>query len=234
MTLRVCVLPGQTSYEAAHQLQQNMVKERIADTCPDTLLFLEHKETLTVGRKRGAASNILKGDDVPVIQVERGGDVTWHGPGQLVVYPIIALQDDWADLRRYLGALETAVIALLSRLGLQARTDERNTGVWLPSPDGPPKKVCSIGIAARRWVTWHGLALNVSNDLRCFERINPCGLSAGVMTRLAAHLSPCPTLGELLKPLAEELSRALELPLEGRITTFELEAAGSLHKKAHP
>ena len=233
MSLRVCVLPGQTPYNVAHQLQQDLVEQRIAGTCPDTLLFLEHEQTLTVGRKRGAAANILQGQGVPVVQVERGGDVTWHGPGQLVVYPIIALRDDWADLRRYLRALEAAVIALLRRLGLEGRTDERNTGVWLPTPDGLPQKVCSIGIAARRWVTWHGLALNVSNDLRCFERINPCGLSAGVMSHLAAHLEPCPTLGELVSPLAKELAAALELPLEGRISAAELEAASSLHKKVH-
>lgn len=206
-------IEGPVPYTDAHALQRELIEQRARGEIEDTVLFLEHSDTITVGRARGALDNVLDASGIPVISVERGGDVTWHGPGQLVAYPIVALRGPWADLHRYLRAIERSVIDLLTELGLDARRDDRNTGVWLPQPQGPPRKVCSVGIACRRWVSWHGLALNVDPDLARFRQIRPCGFDPDVMTKLSSHLAPCPDLSSLVSPLASALARNLELPL---------------------
>ena len=207
-------LAGRVSYQRAHALQRSLLAARIAGEAPDTVLLLEHDPVITVGRRQHAADNVLQPGDVPVVPVERGGDVTWHGPGQLVAYPIVKLVGERADLHRHLHALEDAVISLIAELGLDPRRDARNTGVWLPDASGDNHKVCSIGIACRKWVTWHGLALNVDPDLGGFGRIHPCGFDAAVMTRLADHLAPCPSLDDLVEPLAHHLARTLDVPLQ--------------------
>ena len=203
-------LPGRTPYRVAHELQQRLVADRIADAIDDTVLLLEHDPVITVGRKREALANVLRPDGVDVVTVERGGDVTWHGPGQLVAYPIVKRDGPRRDVHKHLRALEDAVMGLLVDLGLDPTRDERNSGVWLPGEHGN-HKVCSVGVALRDWVTWHGLALNVTADLDGFARINPCGFDAGVMTRLADHLRPCPPLDALVAPLAAHLARALAI-----------------------
>lgn len=205
-------LPGLTDYREVHALQERLVAQRIAGEIDDTILLLEHAPVFTVGRARDAAQNILDPGNAPVVTVERGGDVTWHGPGQLVAYPIVDLRNRREDLHLHLHSLEEAVIDVLGANGLAAGRDERNTGVWLPSQDGAAKKVCSIGIACRRWVTWHGLALNVAPDPTVWSRINPCGFEATVMTRLTDHLDPCPPLDAWVEPLAAALTARLEIP----------------------
>lgn len=213
---RIVHLPGRSDYLEVYALQQRLVVARAAGAIGDTVLLVEHEPVITLGRARDASASVLPGATAPVVPIERGGDATWHGPGQLVAYPIVALQGARRDLHRHLHALEDAVIALLQGLGLAPGRDPRNTGVWLPSAGpAPARKVCSIGIACRRWVTWHGLALNVDVELASFEQIRPCGFEASVMTRLADHLDPCPPLGELVAPLAAELCAALELPWDG-------------------
>jgi lipoyl(octanoyl) transferase len=207
----VCRLPGLADYADTHALQQRLVDQRLRAEIPDTLLFLEHAPVFTVGRAKGARGNVLDAGETPVIDVERGGDVTWHGPGQLVVYPIVDLRGRREDLRLHMSSLEQAVIELLRGLGLDPRRDPRNTGVWLPCADGQVRKVCSVGIACRRWVTWHGLALNVDPDPAWFARIHPCGFEASVMTRLADHLDSPPSIDALVDPLAEHLLDALDL-----------------------
>ena len=209
---QVLHLPGLSDYREVHALQKHLLAQRIAHAIPDTLLMLEHAPTITVGRARGAHSNVLAPAGTPVVEVERGGDVTWHGPGQLVVYPIVDLRNRREDLHAHLHALEEAVIRLLAQLGIHSQRDGRNTGVWLAREEGLPQKVCSIGIACRRWVTWHGLALNLDPDPTAFHQINPCGFGSDVMTRLADHLAPCPPLAALLQPLADHLADALEIP----------------------
>ncbi len=183
---------------------------RAANKISDTILFLEHSPVITLGRKQQAADNVLAAGDWPVVQVERGGDVTWHGPGQLVAYPIIRLEGERADLRAHLRNLEAAVIEVLRNLDLPADTDVRNSGVWLPASEGPPQKICSVGIACRNWVTWHGLALNINPDPSAFFRIRPCGFGGEVMTRLADH-RPEISLDALIEPLAEALSKTLKV-----------------------
>lgn len=218
-------LPGQQPYASVHALQQRLLLQRIAGDIPDTVLLLEHAPTITVGRARNAIDNVLVPGDTPIVHVERGGDVTWHGPGQLVAYPIVDLGGRREDLHAHLHALEDAVIQVLDAVGLEATTDPRNTGVWLPWPGRSPQKVCSVGIACRRWVTWHGLALNVSPAIEAFTAIHPCGFDAGVMTRMCDHLQPCPTLESLVQPLADALASALGIA-GGEVRSAPLDEVG--------
>ena len=154
---------------------------------PSTLILVEHDPVYTLGRRKQSSNNLIDVGDVECIEVERGGDVTFHGPGQLVVYPILRLEKDWQDLHRVLRALEEAAILCCADFGLEAQRDERNTGAWI---DG--RKVCAIGIGCRKWVTWHGMALNVSTDLEYFKRINPCGMNASLVTSLEQELDAAP------------------------------------------
>jgi lipoyl(octanoyl) transferase len=221
--MQVIHLAGLSPYAEVHTIQERLVAARLGGG-PDTLLLLEHAPTITVGRKQGSDGNVLAPAGVPVVRVERGGDVTWHGPGQLVGYPIIGLEGEKRDLRAFLAALEQAVIAVLRGLGLDATRDPRNTGVWLPGPWGERQKVCSIGVACRQWVTWHGFALNRSGALDGFARIRPCGFGADVMTELGAHLDPVPPSDALRAALAAAVADALGLAWDGTIRTLEVAA----------
>lgn len=170
---------GRVPYLDAHRLQQALVEE-VAASGEGVILVCEHDPVYTLGRKRGAAANVLDAGDTPVVEVERGGDVTWHGPGQVMVYPILRLDGPARDLHAHLHRLEDLAIAVCADFGLAAGRDPRNTGAWVGG-----RKLASIGIACRRWVTWHGLALNVDPDLSWFARINPCGFDASIMTSMA-------------------------------------------------
>lgn len=201
-----------SDYSEVHALQKELVERRSGGRIPDVVLLVEHTDVITVGRARGAHANVLEG---AAVRVERGGDATWHGPGQLVAYPIVKLEGERADLHLHLRSLEGAVIDLLADLGLRPGRDPRNTGVWLPAPSGPPRKVCSVGVACRRWVTWHGLSLNVRVDLAVYRRLRPCGFEPEVMTTLADHLAPdCPTVGSLAPALSVHLARHLAVSLQ--------------------
>src|SRR3954468_12764728 len=180
---------GTLSYRDAWARQLALVEARQKAEVPDTLLLVEHDHVYTLGRRREAEANVLDAGDVEVIGIERGGDVTYHGPGQLVAYPIVLLRDGTGerDLHKYLRNLEEAVIATCSAFGLAADREPGKTGVWMSTPLGR-KKLCSMGIACRKWVTFHGLALNVTTDLAYFRRINPCGFESSVMTSMAEQL----------------------------------------------
>jgi lipoyl(octanoyl) transferase len=178
---------GRTPYAEAYALQKALLEARIRGEGDDVALIVEHDPVFTLGRRRGAADNVLVAGDVPVIQVERGGDVTFHGPGQLVVYPILALPPGRQDLHRHLKNLEEIALRTCAAFGLDAARDPRNTGAWVGG-----HKIASVGVACRSWVTWHGLALNVHPDMRYFARINPCGLSGDVMTSMAQELGAAP------------------------------------------
>lgn len=208
--MQVLHLLGQSDYAEVHALQGALVDARPDGAIGDVLILTEHRPTITLGRARGAERSVVLAGEVPVVSVERGGDATWHGPGQLVAYPILQLVGERRDLRDHLRRLEQGVITLLRELGLPAQRDPRNTGVWLPGPGAAgPRKVCSIGVAVRRWVSWHGLALNIDPDPAGFARIRPCGFDAEVMTRLCDHLHPSPSLAALAEPLANHLGAAL-------------------------
>lgn len=180
---------GTASYREVWARQLALVEARQTGEVPDTLIVVEHPHVFTLGRRRESHQNVLAPGDVEVIEIERGGDVTYHGPGQLVAYPIVLLDAERKerDLHRYLRNLEEAVIATCARSGITADREPGKTGVWMTDADGARKKLCSMGIACRKWVTFHGLALNVTTDLSYFGRINPCGFESNVMTSMAAQ-----------------------------------------------
>ncbi len=184
---------GRTSYAEAYELQKELVEARIEERISDVLILTEHEQVITVGR--GSDLEAVQGVSPPVHEVERGGEATYHGPGQLVAYAIRYLPEDRRDLHAYLRDLEESVIGVLSEFDLKAGRRKGLTGVWLGD-----KKIASIGVAVRRWVTYHGLALNLHTDLEAFRQFRPCGLDANVMTRLADHVDLPPTnlLGEVL------------------------------------
>ena len=201
---------GTASYRDAWARQLALVEQRQTGAVRDTLLIVEHPHVFTLGRRREAQANVVAPGDVEVIEIERGGDVTYHGPGQLVAYPIVLLGDGERDLHRYLRNLEQAVIETCTRFGLAADREPGKTGVWCDARDGlARKKLCSMGIACRKWVTFHGLALNVSTDLSYFHRINPCGFESNIMSSLAVEVGREITMAETIEALTEELGRAL-------------------------
>ncbi len=180
VTLSVARL-GVVEYEAALELQEAMVSARYRDAIGDTLLILEHLHVFTLGR--GADERYLSSapPHVPVYRVSRGGQVTYHGPGQLVGYPVLKLEGAARDVHAYLRKLEQAIIVALSRCGIAAVRRAGLTGVWVGT-----RKIASIGVGLRRWITLHGLAVNVCTDLRYFEMITPCGIEGCEMTSIAA------------------------------------------------
>lgn len=191
---------GRAPYSEAWTLQKALVDARARGEAEDTVIVVEHDPVYTVGRRRGAMANVLDPGDVPVFEVERGGDVTWHGPGQLVAYPILLLPEGGRDLHAHLHRLEELGIAVCAAFGLPAGRDPRNTGVWTGG-----KKLASIGIACRRWVTWHGIAINVDPDLRAFHRIHPCGFDAGIMTSMAEALGRPVALDDVRRELVDRV-----------------------------
>ena len=187
---------GRREYRQVWTLQQELVAQRQRGEIEDTLVLVEHPDVITLGRRLSAPANVVAPGDIPVVEIERGGDVTYHGPGQLVGYPILALDGDERDLHAYLRNLEEALIGVCADVGLAGGRKAGWTGVWIGE-----RKVASLGIAVRKWVTMHGFALNVSTDLARFAAINPCGLDAAVMTSLARECGRAVTLDEV-KPLA--------------------------------
>ena len=204
---------GSQPYRQVWARQKELVEARQTDSVPDTLLVVEHPHVFTLGRRRESHQNVLAPGDVEVIEIERGGDVTYHGPGQIVAYPIVLLQDGERDLHRFLRNLEEAVIRTCARAGITADREPGKTGVWTTNAAGARKKLCSMGIACRRWVTFHGLALNVTTDLSYFARINPCGFEASVMTSLAQlrgeQVDPAAVRAALVEELGAALGRYL-------------------------
>jgi lipoate-protein ligase B len=180
---------GLTPYAEALELQRTVARARIEGQVPqDVLLLVEHPPVVTLGRTAKpehltASSELLQSRGVEVFDIERGGDVTFHGPGQLVGYPILDLTRHTKDLHWYLRQVEEALIRALRQLGIAAERQPGLTGVWTGG-----RKIASIGVHARDWVTWHGFALNVTTDLSYFDLIVPCGIDGVVMTSVAREL----------------------------------------------
>lgn len=174
---------GRLDYLAALALQEQLVQLKQRDPLPDVLLFVEHPHVYTLGRG-GSAANVLAPEEVPVIRTSRGGDVTYHGPGQLVVYPLIDLRSKLRkDVHRYLRNLEMSAMQTLADFRLAAVRKPPYTGIWIEN-----RKIAAIGVAVRRSITFHGLALNVNTDLSYFNRIIPCGLAWADVTSMAREL----------------------------------------------
>jgi lipoyl(octanoyl) transferase len=175
---------GRVPYAEALEWQRRLAGERIAGTLDhDLLLLMEHPPVVTLGRGT-QDGHVVDRTDIEVVEVERGGDVTYHGPGQLVGYPILALASHRMDLHWYLRTLETALIEALATLGIAAGRKPPYTGVWT---GGGARKIASIGVHVKQWVTWHGFALNVTTDLSQFERIIPCGIDGVEMTSVSGE-----------------------------------------------
>lgn len=180
---------GRRAYDDALALQRRLRLARLDGTLPhDLLLLVEHAPVYTLGRGTRATSlpeslEALRAHGAEVVEIERGGDVTWHGPGQLVGYPILHLAQHREDLHWYLRTLEQALIDSLASLGLAAGREPGKTGVWTGG-----RKIASIGIHVKQWVTLHGFALNVEPDLAWFRHIVPCGLDGVDMTSVAREL----------------------------------------------
>jgi lipoyl(octanoyl) transferase len=207
------VFLGRIAYSVAFELQKQLVEERRYDRIDDVLLLLEHPPTIThsyTGRGANhllAAPSVLADRGVTVQPTDRGGDITFHGPGQLVGYPILQLRKDRGeqDLHRYLRQLEEVLIELSSSYGLETARVDGRTGTWIP--DGS-RKLAAIGVKASRWVTLHGFAINVSTDLSFFELIVPCGISGAGVTSLAAELGDgAPPLSQVVTDAADRLGR---------------------------
>jgi lipoyl(octanoyl) transferase len=171
-------------YGEALELQRTLVDERRANRIPDTLLLLEHPHVLTLGVRQGggrtnivATPDVLAARGVGIHEAGRGGDVTYHGPGQLVGYPILDLRPDRQDVHRYVRDLEEVLIATCADFGITAERVAGYTGAWVPHPVNGLEKVAAIGVRIARWVTSHGFALNVNTDLDFFRLIVPCGIS---------------------------------------------------------
>ena len=208
-TLHVSHL-GHTPYREGLALQQSLVDARAAGRAPDRLLFPDHPPVLTIGRSPSPGSVIATPDalrqaGIEVFEVARGGDVTWHGPGQLVGYLIVGLEAQGRDLHRFLRDIEQGLIDALAGWGIEAQREPGRTGVWSRG-----EKIASIGIAVRRWVSYHGFALNVAPDLRFFDLIHPCGLRGIQMTSVAQRLgSDALTLADARDAVASEMARVL-------------------------
>ncbi|MSQ47549.1 MAG: lipoyl(octanoyl) transferase [Deltaproteobacteria bacterium] len=188
-----CFDLGCLEYPRALIVQEDLLHRRREGTGHDALLLVEHPPVFTLGR--GAEEkNLLTPREVPVHRVSRGGEVTFHGPGQLVGYPLIDLANHGRDVHLYLRGLEAVLIDVLATCGIAARREVGKTGVWVNE-----KKIASIGVGVRRWVTYHGFALNVTTDLSYFADIVPCGLVGVRMTSMAELLPVAEVVS--LKPL---------------------------------
>lgn len=204
---------GRVDYREALELQRTLVDERQAGRIPDTLLLLEHPHVLTLGVRRGggrsnilAAPERLQGLGVAVHETGRGGDVTYHGPGQLVGYPIIDLRPDRQDVHRYVRDLEEVLIRACADLGVRAERLQGLTGAWVPHPTRGLEKIAAIGVRIARWVTSHGFALNVNTDLEFFRLIVPCGISDRGVTSVQQQLGRAVTLDVVEDTVAHHFS----------------------------
>jgi lipoate-protein ligase B len=195
---------GRMEYGEAWELQKALVEQRARGEVPDTLVLVEHDHVITLGRKTTPAN--FKPQDVPVFQVERGGDATYHGPGQLVGYPIVLLADH--DIRRHVRTIETALINAVMRYGVEGETLEGHPGVWVGG-----KKLASIGVAVTNWVAYHGFALNVNTDMSYFNLIRPCGLDPATMTSMQLLTGQQLDFEGVKAHVAKEYSAASGLPL---------------------
>ncbi|GIK17900.1 MAG: lipoyl(octanoyl) transferase LipB [Leptolyngbya sp. PLA2] len=225
--LRVIDL-GRMGYREAYEVQRAHLEEVLAsreagEPEAGRLLLVEHDPVITVSGRRGAEGHVLASADalraagVAVEATDRGGDVTYHGPGQLVAYPILDLNALRLRLHEHVRLLESAAIGVCARFGVRAHREPGATGVWVAGPEGEgggergSAKVCAIGVRVRRWVSMHGLAINVTTDLSHFDLIVPCGLAGRAVTSLERELgAACPSMEQVKAVLAEEMRRGVQ------------------------
>jgi lipoyl(octanoyl) transferase len=223
---------GRLAYQEAWDIQEEVFNEIVSiklenrkldkghqKLTPNYLLFCEHPHVYTLGKSGStahllASESMLQTQGVSLYATNRGGDITYHGPGQLVVYPILDLENFFTDIHRYLRCLEEAVIATLNDFGLLGTRVPGLTGVWLDHQDQQPIcKVCAIGVRTSRWVTMHGLALNINTDLSYFDQIIPCGIQDRKVTSMAAALGTQQNLPIVAQNLEQHMMRLFDMEL---------------------
>ena len=206
---------GTTPYLEAWELQKQIAAEVRDGVRPDTVIFLEHPPVVTLGRRTdGGELHVPEGTAVEIVETDRGGKSTFHGPGQLVCYPILDLKRHGQDVKRYCRDLEEALILTLAKLGVEGERIDGLTGVWLTRP---PRKIASIGIHISKWVTTHGYALNVDLDPAPFTQwITACGLEDAAFTTVAQELGRPVAVDEARAPALEALAEVFALELHER------------------
>lgn len=215
---------GKRNYDEVYRLQRRLRRLRIEDAIPDVLLLLEHPPTITLGR-RGRLDNVLVSMDqlreegIALFFAGRGGDVTYHGPGQLVAYPILSLKERDKDVHRYVRDLEEVTIRTLGDFGIEGERDRSHPGIWVDS-----REVAAIGLSIKQWVTMHGLALNVNTDLGHFTLIHPCGLANRKATSMAEILGSEVPLEALSRRFIAHFSE---------VFGTDIEYGGDLHEVIH-
>ncbi len=204
---------GKTPYADALELQRSLAAEVQADDRPDTVIFLEHPPVITLGRRTDDGElHVPAGSEVAVVETDRGGKSTFHGPGQLVCYPILDLNRHGRDVRKYCRDLEEALIRTLAAFGIEGTRIEGLTGVWLHPP---PREIASIGVHISRWVTTHGYALNVDLDPAPFtEWITACGLEDAAFTTMARELDRPVSVAEVRPAATAAVAEVFGLAIE--------------------
>ena len=212
---------GIIEYEKALQLQNNLVSTRLNDEIPDIILFLQHPSVVTIGLS-GSEENVIASKEllidkgIRVLHVDRGGDVTYHGPGQLVGYPIFDLSTKGKDIHQFVRNLEKVIIQTLDTFSIPAYHDSQYPGVWVGR-----EKICALGIRVTRWVTKHGFALNVNPDLSHFNYITPCGIADREVTSIAQLLGHNIAMEDVTTCLLEQYAQVFNVTIS-RTSTEEL------------
>lgn len=210
---RVGLAPDYIEYTEGWEMQKALHARVVAGTAPSTVLLLEHAPVYTAGKRTEDHERPF--DGTPVVPVDRGGKLTWHGPGQLVAYPVLALRDP-ARVAGYVDVLEHVVIASLRRLGIDGIRIDGRSGVWLPATDlAPARKIAAIGIRVKHRVTMHGFALNCSNDLAPFRQIVPCGISDAGVTSISAECGRTIPPADVVSLIETELRNNEALLIDG-------------------
>ncbi len=199
---------GRRDYAPMHALQERLLEARIADEIADTLLIVEHPPVITLGRSAKAehlrvSQAYLAQQGIELVEIGRGGDITYHGPGQLVCYPIFDLKPDRQDVRRYVRDLEEVMIRTAGVFGIEAQRIQGLNGAWVEA-----RKIGAVGVRIRHWVTMHGFALNVHTDLQAFDAIVPCGIHDKSVTSLSAELGAdaSPSFAEVMQACVQQVA----------------------------
>ena len=170
---------GLTEYQRALEIQKILVKERLNNSTPDTLLLVEHPHVVTLGKQ--TSPNDVLNNSIPVVKIDRGGSATYHGPGQLIGYIIMDLRSKGISVPVLISKIHEIIILTLDELDIKAKREKNDTGVWIGQ-----KKIASIGLSVRNWITYHGFSLNVNTDLEKFNTIRPCGHDSQIMTSVSS------------------------------------------------
>jgi lipoyl(octanoyl) transferase len=218
---------GVIAYDDAFTLQKETVERVRSGRSDETLYLLEHPHVITLGRNASTASlvasaSLLRAQDVALVETDRGGDVTYHGPGQLVGYPILLLELGRRDIRRFVTDLEEALLRTLAEFGIEGRRDSVHRGVWVGK-----SKIASVGVRISRWVTCHGFALNVNTDLSYFSLIHPCGITGCRMTSISQELGTAIDMDAVKAAFAEKFAHVFD-----REVAFEPVDEARLHGTA--